>query len=75
MRADSLYLWTIFEDPYDAPGLYVVRRFEVTMRGALVAHEARQAATLEEARGHVPTGLVRQPRHPSDAPHIVETWL
>ena len=71
-----LYLWTVYDNPTDFPGQFVVRRFTVT------AAEVRRGDnpwsvkdTLEEARKTLPPGLVCMGRTSLDDSKIVETWL
>lgn len=70
--------WTIYYNPSDLPGHYVVRRFDI-MQGetepvpALQYHYA--GVSLEGARESLPPGLTPIPRSPADDPAIVETWL
>ncbi len=74
-----LFMWTIFWNPSDYPGKFVVRGFASNAappHDPIVAPEPTAVVdTLEEARAAVPAGLVRTERHPEDDPVIVETWL
>lgn len=73
---DALDLFTVYESPSDAPGMFVVRRW-VVVRGesdALPA-EAFQFYTLDMARAAIPRGRVSLPREHGDDPTIVETWV
>lgn len=77
--APGLRTWTIFENPSDFPGKFVVRIF--TANGE-PPHEPipnrRPTAvvdTLEEARAALPEGLTRFSRDEKDDPVIVEVWL
>jgi len=73
-----LPLYTIYKDPSDYPGMYVVREFRI-VRGSLdpVAAKAPMIVTpkIQEARARIPFGCVPIMRRPEDDPCIVETWL
>ena len=75
--SDLLRMFTIYRSPQDAPGRYVVRGWTVRPDGQAVADATPVGvvATLGEARGLVPAGLVCLDRHPTDVAAIVETWL
>lgn len=71
-----LRIFTIYENPSDYPGRFVVRETECR------AGELRVAAlplavtkTLDEARARVPAGLWRFIRSAQDDPCIREVWL
>lgn len=68
-------IWTIYHNPSDFPGLYVVRRSTVGAAGIVPDKVASVASTLEEARRFVPPGLVFIARQSADDPVIVEVWL
>lgn len=74
---DYLYMWTVYHDPKDFPGKYVVRKWRVGNGGLLEAAVAPDAvcASLEEARASVPQGKVKLGRNAPDDPCIVETWV
>jgi hypothetical protein len=67
-------VWTIYEQPKDFPGGFVVRPWTITGHGPEPG-AAFVAATLEEARGIVPPGLTWMDRAPDDDGAIVETWI
>ena len=71
MSDHKLSLWTIYWNPSDHPGRYVVRRFELDQPTA----EAFVCLGLAQARALIPPGLYRQERDPNDDPVIVETWF
>jgi hypothetical protein len=71
---NELSLYTVYENPFDYPGKFVVRRFEV-FTGATDPNPLIVCDTLEEVRAVLPPGLVCLPRHPDDDPVILETWL
>lgn len=75
MPGTAMTMFTIFWNPLDYPGLYVVREFFIKP-GEVVPGVLRTIAkTLEEARAAVPPGLVRILRDPNDEVQIVETWV
>lgn len=76
MSRDLLNIYVITEKPRDFPNDFVVRRQSVGPGGVVRWDtEAKTAPTLEEARKHVPPGLIRFDRAPTDDPVIVESWL
>lgn len=72
---EGLRMWTIYCNPSDLPGRYVVRPFLVTSDGPVPERRAWGASSLEGARAVIPPGCTRLGRHPTDDPVIVETWL
>jgi hypothetical protein len=73
---DMLNIYVITEKPSDFPEHFVVRRQAIGPGGSVHWDpEAKTAPTLADARKHVPPGLIRFARAPSDDPVIVETWL
>lgn len=76
---DALYAFTIYRDPKDYPGRFVVRRFKVTRTGSEPVPDPQPFAvvrSLQEARRVImPLQLIRLDRSPDDEPHIVETWI
>jgi hypothetical protein len=71
-----LEMWTVYgPTTTDHPGMFVVRRFRITLGAAVPDAECKLALTLEEARAEVPWGLFCLPRSPDDEPQIVETWI
>ena len=73
MSPPVLEQWTIYKYPADAPGKYVVRRWEIG-DGVLTPREAYVGPTLEAVRMLVPHGRYPIRREPGDDPCIVETW-
>lgn len=67
--------FTIFYNPADFPGKYVVRLFDGETPTKLVCVKD----TLEEARATIPHGppveYINMGRHPEDDPVIVEVWM
>lgn len=78
MPGSKLEMWTIYENPSDYPGKFVVRKC-VVHQGELEPRQARNPKsvcdTLEEARGAIPLWLVNLGRKEQDDPCIVETWI
>jgi hypothetical protein len=80
MTGDGLRLWTIYSNPTDYPGKFVTRESVITA-GHVRTRVTPTAVvdSLEEARAAAQAAsayvLVRQERHPSDDPKIVETWF
>lgn len=71
-----LSMFTIYSDPADHPGKFVVREDRVSGVGVLRAAVPHAVVdTLEEARASIPDGLVPLQRHPLDDPVIVESWI
>ena len=69
---DTLNIWTIFYSPLDAPGQYVLRRFEITDEGA-VPQERYLSGEIEPFRNEMRRrGLVLMTRDPSDHESVVE---
>lgn len=72
----GLPMWTIYANPSDYAGKYVVRRSVSGAEG--VAHDPEPLAvvdTLMDARRALPRGLVCMHRAADDDPVIVEVWL
>lgn len=77
MSDEPFQAWTIYKNPRDYPGCYVVRRGQAILALGIV-HDLEPTAvchSLVEAREAVPPGRVRMDRHPDDDPVIVETWI
>jgi hypothetical protein len=72
---DVLTIWTIYHNPADHPGKYVVRAYDCTASGSHARPDGAVCDTLEQARTRVPCGLYWMNRNPVDDRTIVETWL
>jgi hypothetical protein len=77
---DGLAMYTVYENPTDYPGWFVVRRSVVTADGIEMAPTIfARARTLDSCRAAIedahPEGLVCMHRAPGDEPQIVETSL
>lgn len=71
-----LTIWVIYFNPRDHPGKFVLRGQDAVQGGGVQPHlEAFVGDSLEEVRQALPPGLVWMPRHSSDDPVIVETWI
>lgn len=68
----SIKMYTVYKNPSDYPGKYVVRIFhgEIPEEKPLCVED-----TLEAARSHIPPGLVHLHRTHEDDPVILETWI
>lgn len=71
-----LNLYTIYKDPLDFPGKYVVRLWEAhpPIEDPLPQHTT-VFDSLDEARASLPPGLYNLGRFDADEPQIVETWV
>lgn len=71
-----MYQFTIYQNPLDAPGQYVVRRWTIGPGWELPDKTvAYQGPSLSAARAAIPYGLHRMPRFPDDDPSVLEVWL
>ena len=69
-------VWTIYREPQDYPGKWVVRGHEVFPGHGIKAHGiCFVTGTLSEARAKVPAGTRRFPRAREDHPVIHECWM
>ncbi len=73
-------MWTIYRNPSDYPGQYVVREWAVNEQGQRMAsssplsiHERLEIVRLA-IQYHAP-GAVCLARQPEDDPVILETWI
>lgn len=64
-------VFTVYKNPRDFPGKYVVRLFDGTRPMRLITIRD----TLDEARATIPEGFYCVQKSPDDDPVIVETWL
>lgn len=72
----ELIIYTIFDHPQDYPDHFVVRRSRVKSGlPELDTDFIKLSDTLELARKHIPLGLYRMDRSPSDYPSIVESYI
>jgi hypothetical protein len=69
-------LYTVYENPADYPGKFVVRRFTIEQAHAVADRDPWFIGdTLHDARNSLPQGLTRIDRDPNDDPVILETWI
>lgn len=72
----QLQIWTVYENPSDYPGLFVLRRYDILRNGRVVPN--REVATAPDRAGveaHLPPGLAFLPRDPRDPPSVVGSWI
>jgi hypothetical protein len=69
-----LSMFTVYHNPWDYPGKYVVRRHAVSRHGSVPREVVAVADTLEEARRPL-RHLHCLGREPGDESQIVETWI
>ena len=67
-----LVIWTVYFNPKDAPGMYVIRKF-LNDKPTLEAYQGSDVEAIRE--WFRKQGLICIPRSPSDDPVIVECWL
>lgn len=73
---EGLLFYTVYFNPSDYPGKYVVRKTIVNAGGVHHAEEAEIIAQdLESARKVIPWHLHRMDPWPGDDPAIFEIWL
>lgn len=76
-----LPLYVVYSSPKDYPGEFVCRRqvclFDQSGNSVIAAesHLFARAPTLEQLRDQLPRHLGRIPRHTTDDPVIVESWI
>jgi len=81
MANDSLSIFTVYKNPRDYPGRFVVRRFEVSVASVEplpVAVPVAVVDTLAEARMAIRRAhpcAACMARADSDEPQIVESWI
>ena len=74
--AEPLVMWTVYNRPTDYPEHCVARRWEIGEGEATPTWLVIVAPDLATLRAHLGNmGLYCLPRHESDEPQIVETWL
>ena len=71
----ELAIYTIYENPKDYPGLFVVRRWEIMPGSVQVSRWVRTALTINQARALLPYGVVCLPRNTEDDPSLVGSWI
>jgi hypothetical protein len=74
--SDLLHIWTIYDSPADAPGMFVVRRFEIHTDHAKATLDARYSGDIGVLRDLMRRkGLHCVGRCEEDEPQVVESWL
>jgi hypothetical protein len=68
-------VWTVFRNPADYPGKWVLRATDIGHRYMTPRQECVVADTLDDARAGLPAGLICVGRAPTDDPVIHESWL
>lgn len=72
---NEIVMFTVYFNPSDYPGLYVLRRHVAVDGEARADPECVTGKTLDEVRRHIPPDRNRIARHPQDEPQIVESWF
>jgi hypothetical protein len=69
-------MFVVYDHPTDHPDQIIVRRWEILPGIARATAEFTAHDSLEEARhGLMQRGLTWLPRHPTDEPQILESWI
>lgn len=71
----TLCMYAICDGPRDYPDEFIVRRWDIAAGRIVAGPVVARGLDLETLRGQLPAGLVRIPRHPTDDPVIVESWV
>jgi len=75
-HGDPLTIWTIYREPSDHPGCWVLRAHDVFPGKRTHSHDFFfVAATLNEIRAKVPPGTWCIGRTSIDHPVIYESWV
>lgn len=76
-RLNIMMIYTVYFNPRDFPGLYVMRPFVPKGEIAEPMGIAWTGKTLDEVRAKIPRdlGLVCVPRASQDHPSVVEVWI
>jgi len=74
---DAMETYTVYFNPTDYPGRYVVRRFWLGIAPEPVADQDWffVGDSLVAVRERVPPHCIRFNRYPDDEPQIVEWWV
>ena len=78
MTVTYLPVYTVYKNPKDYPGMFVVRRFTIgpgRKEYTPDPHPIIVTALLNVARVFVPDDCVRIPRNAIDDPCILECWV
>ena len=68
-------LYTVYKDPSDYPGKFVIRRFVISGGNVEPANLICVEDDLETALTRLPPGLVKIDRFENDDPKILEVWM
>jgi len=68
-------MWTVYANPSDFPGKFVVRKHEIREGANRPTAEHFVGDTIDEVREHIPGWAIRFEREPGDDPVIAEVWL
>jgi hypothetical protein len=74
--SQPLRIFTVYHNPLDYPGKYVVRG--CNSAAGIIVNDPEPTCvvgTLAEARASIPYGMHCMPRLPGDEPPIVEVWI
>lgn len=77
-EAFSFSMFTIYENPADFPGKFLVRQWSIWPGEDFPRPNVQPKAvaeTLDEARASIPKGMVCLNRFDEDDPCIVESWI
>lgn len=73
-----LPMWTVYKNPSDYPGKFVVRRAASIATPPFALHDRKPLIvcdSLEQARAAIPEGAHNLSRMPGDDPNIYEVWV
>lgn len=68
-------MYTIYFDPKDYPGKYVMRKWVVDTASGQIPMQAYVGDSYDSVIDNLPLGLVKILRDPHDDPCILETWI
>lgn len=71
----GLVMYTVYFNPSDYPGKFVVRSLVVKAGGVVPQDECIVGNSLDEVRSFIPPELFRLPRDDNDESSIVEIWI
>lgn len=75
-KREPLNMWTLYDNPSDCPGKFVLRRWVVEGNEWRATEQAYKADSPEPLRRVMEEmGLYCMPRFDGDEPAIVECWL
>lgn len=68
-------IYTVYKDPTDYPGKFVIRRFIISRKHVEPANLICVEDDLETALAKLPPGLTKVDRLEDDDPKILEIWM